>query len=262
MDAHRDEITQSMHDEVSIDQILRNLETEHHITVSKPTLERRLKEWGLQSSRYHVCAGPELRKALIIFYFYQRLATDPEIIRELQTAGLPTTIRQLRRIRVHMGIGRRRELQDPGYIDAEIIRVMKEHLVLEGAIQDYGRAHLYTCFRRRGITISQHDIMFAMRKIDHEGVSARLAKKNRKWKKFLVAGPDAIWSIDAHCKLEFCGIQIYAVIDAYSRKLLWIYVGVSSRTAVSVAKQFLTYLQDEKIMPHKIRSDRALRPCL
>lgn len=153
-------------------------------------------------------------------------------------------------------------MQDPGYIDAEIIRVMKEHLVLEEFIQDYGQAHLYTYFRRRRITISQHDIMFAMRKIDPEGVRARLARKNRKRKKFLVAGPDAIWSIDAYCKLEFCGIQIYAVIDAYSRKLLWIYVGVSSRTAVSVAKQFLTYLQDEKIMPHKIRSDRGLETLL
>ena len=110
-------------------------------------------------------------------------------------------------------------MRDPGYIDAEILRVMKDHLALEGAIQDYGRAHLYTYFRRRGITISQHDIMFAMRKIDPKGVSARLAKKDQKRKKFLVAEPDAIWSINAYCKLEFCGIQIYAVIDAYSRKL-------------------------------------------
>lgn len=153
-------------------------------------------------------------------------------------------------------------MQGPGYIDAEIIRVMKEHLVLEGSIQDYGRAHLYTYFRRRGITISLHDIMLAMRKIDPEGVRARLARKTRKRKKFLVAGPDAIWSINTHCKLEFCGIQIYAVINAYSRKLLWIYVGVSSRTVVSVAKQFLTYLQDEKIMPYKIRSDRGLETLL
>ena len=43
-------------------------------------------------------------------------------------------------------------------------------------------------------------------------------------------GPDFYWSVDGHKKLsKQFGIEIYVAIDAYSRRLIWIYVGVSSR---------------------------------
>jgi hypothetical protein len=35
-------------------------------------------------------------------------------------------------------------------------------------------------------------------------------------------------------KLLIYSIEIYAVIDGYSRYILWIYVGISTRTAISV----------------------------
>jgi hypothetical protein len=40
-------------------------------------------------------------------------------------------------------------------------------------------------------------------------------------------------------KLAPYGIEIYAAIDAYSRYVVWIYVGVSGMTAVSVVRQYL-----------------------
>lgn len=78
----------------------------------------------------------------------------------------------------------------------------------------------------------------------------------------MVDGPNAVWSVDAHCKLEIVGIQIYAVIDAYSRKMIWIYTGVSGRTAISVFTQFLRFLQENGIMPQKMRSDRGTETIL
>lgn len=47
-------------------------------------------------------------------------------------------------------------------------------------------------------------------------------------------GPNDVWSMDAYYKLEHWGIQIYAVIDAYSQFVVWYYVGISGRTAISV----------------------------
>lgn len=35
------------------------------------------------------------------------------------------------------------------------------------------------------------------------------------------------------------GIQIYAAIDGYSCYITWCYVGVSTKTAVSVMRQYL-----------------------
>ena len=55
-------------------------------------------------------------------------------------------------------------------------------------------------------------------------------------------GPNRIWSIDGHMKLRQYGIEIYGALNAYSRYVPWIYVGVSGATADSVAKMYLEAL--------------------
>ncbi|KID81655.1 hypothetical protein MGU_11008 [Metarhizium guizhouense ARSEF 977] len=50
---------------------------------------------------------------------------------------------------------------------------------------------------------------------------------------------DRRWCIDGHDKLKAYGFEIYAVIDAYSRNIIWFYVGHSATTALSVLKQYL-----------------------
>lgn len=73
----------------------------------------------------------------------------------------------------------------------------------------------------------------------------------------MVPGPDHIWSVDGYMKLDPYGIQIYAAIDAYSRYIIWVYVGIDTRTSVSVARQYLDTVQERKIMCNKIRSDHG-----
>jgi hypothetical protein len=68
-------------------------------------------------------------------------------------------------------------------------------------------------------------------------------------------GPNHMWSIDAHCKLEQWGIQIYGAIDVYSRYIVWCHVGIAGRTGVSVLSQYLRCLQEEGVMPEFLRSD-------
>ncbi|KAM4060319.1 hypothetical protein HRG_014236 [Hirsutella rhossiliensis] len=42
---------------------------------------------------------------------------------------------------------------------------------------------------------------------------------------FLVPGPNYQWCIDGHDKLKAYGFEIYAAIDAYSRNIIWFYIG-------------------------------------
>lgn len=74
---------------------------------------------------------------------------------------------------------------------------------------------------------------------------------------YIVPGPNHIWSIDGYMKLAPYGIEIYAAIDAYSRYIIWVYVGITSRTAVSVLRQFLDVLQFTPKTPRFMRSDRG-----
>jgi hypothetical protein len=74
---------------------------------------------------------------------------------------------------------------------------------------------------------------------------------------YIVPGPNFLWSVDGYCKLAPYGIEVYGAIDAYSRYIIWIYVGISGRTAISVLQQYLTTIQMLKQHPRFIRSDHG-----
>jgi hypothetical protein len=64
-------------------------------------------------------------------------------------------------------------------------------------------------------------------------------------------------SIDGYCKLEFWGIELYAAIDAYSRYIVWVYIGVTNRTGISVLRQYLDHVECEEVAPVVLRSDKG-----
>lgn len=103
------------------------------------------------------------------------------------------------------------------------------------------------------------DRLFSVVKaVDPEGVYNRSCQLQRRRGEYITRGPDWVWSIDAHCKFERFDIQIYAAIDAFSRFIIWIYVGVSSRTMISVFKQFITAVESRGATPHMLRADKGL----
>ena len=55
---------------------------------------------------------------------------------------------------------------------------------------------------------------------------------------------------------------MYAGIDAYSRRLLWAYTGISNRTQISVVKQFCVTVQIYNVFPRIVRSDRGVETAI
>ena len=88
-----------------------------------------------------------------------------------------------------------------------------------------------------------------------EAVKAQKAGFQTQWGKFIVPGPNFIWSVDGHDKLSLYGIQIYASIDTYSCFIVWIYVRISACTAISVGQQYLTAIKHCKKQPQFVQSD-------
>ena len=78
----------------------------------------------------------------------------------------------------------------------------------------------------------------------------------------MIKGPNQVWSIDGHDKLSRFGFQIYGAIDAYSRYMIWYFVGHSNRTAVSVNKQFLSAIRSHNTIPQLVRSDKGTETTL
>ena len=78
-----------------------------------------------------------------------------------------------------------------------------------------------------------------LRKVDSYGVALHRADMLQKKESYIVSGLNYVWRIDGHMKLCQYGIEILGAIDAYSRCIPWIYVGVSAAAAVSVVKMYL-----------------------
>ena len=99
----------------------------------------------------------------------------------------------------------------------------------------------------------------AMQKIDPEGVAIRgkAFATSRRRKEYFVKGPNRVFSIDGHDKLSRFDFEINGAIDAYSRYIVWCYIGISNRTAVSVNKQYLRLIRQTLYMPKLIRSDKG-----
>ena len=96
-----------------------------------------------------------------------------------------------------------------------------------------------------------------LKEIDPRGSNARKKDLNRRRAEYIVPGPDWLWSLDGHDKLAEWGFQIYAAIDAYSRKIMWVYCGISNRTSRSILQQYLESVRDLGYFPKILRSDHG-----
>jgi len=76
--------------------------------------------------------------------------------------------------------------------------------------------------RITGHRARQEDIAAELRQQDPDNVARRKPGKGNRQRRaeFINPGPDHLWCIDGHDKLSPWGIQLYAAIDAYSRKII------------------------------------------
>jgi hypothetical protein len=67
---------------------------------------------------------------------------------------------------------------------------------------------------------------------DVKGSKARKPgiKRKKALKRPVILGPNYLWSIDDHNKFRNYKIEIYVIINVYSRRIIWAYYGNSNRT--------------------------------
>lgn len=104
-------------------------------------------------------------------------------------------------------------------------------------------------------SVSRNWVWTVYHKIGAKHVKHRLYNLQRHRGAYIVPEPDFVWSVNGYMKFRYFGLKIYAAIDAYSRYIIWIYVEVTSATAVSVLTQYLLVVKKKGQAPHFIRSD-------
>ena len=122
----------------------------------------------------------------------------------------------------------------------------RSHKSLKYTETDYNRDRLFSLYRT----------------VAPDAVQRRVSDMQWHRGEYIVPGPNFVWSIDGYLKLELYGIEIYTGIDTYSRYIIWIYVGITARTGVSVLKQFLNTLEITGTQSQIIQSDRGAETVL
>ncbi|KAL4933488.1 uncharacterized protein BDV17DRAFT_252101, partial [Aspergillus undulatus] len=261
LDPYRLEISQLYLAGETPDSIALNLAAKYQISVTAPTIKVRLRTWGIRKQN-RTAARDEALHARIKVLVYQVGLEEKELLQVLQREGFNIQPRTLKYVRHSLGIFRR--VSNPITAQAQVESVLS-HLrtaLASGQIEGYGRKMLHQHIRSQGFMISRDRLFGIYRDLAPHAVRRRLQDLQRHRGAYIVPGPNFIWSIDGYLKLAPYGIEIYAAIDAYSRYVIWIYVGISSRTAVSVLRQFLDTLQITQQQPRFVRSDRGTETVL
>ena len=171
--------------------------------------------------------------------------------------GYNLTEDELKRIQLSLSLHLRNvkaEYQEKAWATANTI--IWENLEC-GQSAQHGIVYTHTNTRLEApIFIPRETIAQAIREIDSAGVEARTYVRRRVRDRYIVLGPNHVWSVDSHDKLKAYGIEIYSIIDAYSQMIIGLFVGISSRTAVAVQKYFLLVV-DKYGVPWLVRSDKG-----
>ncbi|EXK23574.1 hypothetical protein FOMG_19664 [Fusarium oxysporum f. sp. melonis 26406] len=260
IDQHRDYVTHLYLNGVSRHRIQYKLEKHHHVIVNSSTISRRIASWDLPRQQIHTQESPDLIETIRDLIFRVGLS-EKQTLSVLQRQGWPITKEGLKRIRLHPDRRWVRRINS----DEERLALLEktEQVIIEmtqrsNAISGYGKSFLQPYLRQQKQLWVPRDPLFAMYKIMFPNeVEIRKRMFRRKKGQFLVPGPNYQWCIDGHDKLKAYGFEIYAAIDAYSRNIIWFYVGHSATTALSVLKQYLTACDAYGFRPWYLQADRG-----
>ena len=170
---------------------------------------------------------PEAVVSFIDTEFHTTLHGNTTIARHLVERGFSISARQVRRIRTANGWKHRtRNSEERQQNWSETFNRVGQALT-EGTVRPYGREMLQSNLRhQQGYRARGDDVQNVLKLQDPTGTETRKPGTKRKHRlEYIIPGPNYLWSIDGHDKLPNYDIEIYGAIDAYSRRILWFYVG-------------------------------------
>ncbi|KAJ9129682.1 Integrase core domain protein [Pleurostoma richardsiae] len=210
------------------------LNSKFGIKVGLTTLSTRIQEWELVLQQQRTVETPELIQKIEDYMFRIGL-TEKQLLIVLRREGFSISRAGLQRIRLNRGW--RRRIDDPEERLALLEKATEALLSMtdqSNALASYGRRMLPVFLRQRKRLQVPRDPLYEV---------------------YRLPGPNYQWCIDGHDKLKDFGFEIYAAIDAYSRCIIWFYVGHSNATAISVLKQYLDTVREYGIRPWFVQAD-------
>jgi hypothetical protein len=229
-------------------------------SVGLRTLQNRIKDWGIPTRARPITDEPII-EAIVHLYNHEKLS-DTKIAERISSRfSTAVSVKQVKTLRLERRLLRRygpenRETAEAhNHLTAQLMEP-----ILDAAGRSWGYRWLTNHLRSTVGHRANRDFVAAYQKArDPARVDARNVRNapnplNHRGN-FVTPGPNFMWCVDGHDKLAPFGIQIYAAIDAYSRRLLWFYVGNANRSQLCVLKQYLDIIEALGACPSLIRAD-------
>ena len=244
-------------------QLLDWLLEEKEIQCTLRSLERRLQQWGVRCNAMTQVPITDKLAERVNYLFHHSLLSDSQIaIKIAEEDGLQSSANQVQEIRLLFGWHRQNLTPTQSTAQQQLAQQYVGQFIA-GEGRYFGRRWAITYLRRRGHRARQLNVTNAPRLFDPEGVTHRVpGLRKRRLENYITAGPDHLWCLDGHDKLSQYGIEIYAAVDAYSRKIIWFYCGSSNRTQLSVLSQYLRAAKARGVCPSFIRTDKGTETIL
>ena len=107
-----------------------------------------------------------------------------------------------------------------------------------------------------GLVVSRETVRLTLKTLDPSGVE-RPSQHKLKQGSYSPKGPNFIWHLDGYDKLKPFGLCIHGAIDGYSRRILWLEVGISNNDPPIVARSFQDCVKQVGVVPRCVRGDRG-----
>jgi arginine repressor len=250
---YKDEIVDLFNQHKTTEAICMKLAQCHSINISHSTLTRRLRDWGLRRLPPKTADNEALCERIRTLV-YDNL-TDKEILPILHHEGFKIAHVTLKRLRQQLGLRLRTDDPDARALQEQQIQGVLQQEIQDGKIEGYGRGLLYTYLRQQGHVFPRNRVFSIYRDERPDALRRRTLDLQRQRQAYRSPGPNHVWHMDGYMKLSGYGIEIYAAIDGYSRYIIWIYVGISTRTAISVYRQYVDAVSTLGYIPQIIRTD-------
>ncbi|KAA1111537.1 hypothetical protein PGT21_003430 [Puccinia graminis f. sp. tritici] len=223
--------------------ILKILRDEHGIQMSAKTLSRKRKEWGLRLCDLEQAPpptplSPKIRASLVSSH--SKGMNLNEIQAQLANeTSVNVSIRTIKRYLKQLNLKLLRNNVTHGKITIQQVHDAIHDARTRRLQSDAGyRRMRMILMREYDIQIPQRLVYDVLREIDPEGMAARLRGVCKR-QIYQTNGPNHIWSSDGHDKLKRFGLTIYGFVDAWSRKILGMFVHVTNNNPRHIAVYFL-----------------------
>ena len=143
------------------------------------------------------------------------------------------SLRQLKRILARRSLKRRQNVSD---LRTVIVAIEQEQ---RGSGSGIGyRSVWQRLVTDHGLVVSKETVRHALRIIDPDGVDRRLRHRLQR-SQYKGRGPNFLCHIDGYDKLKPFGFSINGCMDGYSRRIMWLEVGMSNNDPTVVAGYFV-----------------------